>query len=288
MIKDKKINRRIIYNILFKLIIIFISFIAIIPLFLILFYIFQKGISVINWELIFSIPKPFGEKGGGIANALVGTFILIIIAGIFALPIGITCGIFLSENKKGKLVSLVRNSAESLQGIPSIIIGAVGYIWVVLPLSRIPGSNGFSAFAGGIALFLIMLPVIIKTTEETLNLIPYTYKEASLALGVPYYKTVLKVIVPSGLNGIITGILISIARIAGETAPLILTAFGNDYLNFNIFKPIEALPLVIYKYTITTFDNSKIPIAWGASFILIIIVLVLNLIVRLVVKKWKK
>lgn len=288
MIKDKKLNRRIISNIFFKFFIIFISFIAIIPLFLILFYIFQKGISVINWDLIFSIPKPFGEKGGGVANALVGTFILITIASIFALPLGITSGIYLSENKKGKLAFLVRNSAESLQGIPSIIIGAVGFLWIVLPLSKIQGLNGFSAFAGGVALFLIMLPVIIKTTEETLNLIPYTYKEASLALGVPYYKTILKVIVPSGINGIITGILISIARIAGETAPLILTAFGNDYLNFNIFKPIEALPLVIYKYTITTFDNSKIPIAWGASFILILIVLSLNLLVRLAVKKWKK
>lgn len=288
MIKDNKIKRRIIYNFIFKFFIIFTAFIAIIPLFLILFYIFQKGISVINWDLLFSIPKPFGESGGGIAHAIIGTFILLIIASIFSLPIGIACGIYLSENKKGKLAFLVRNSVESLQGIPSIIIGAIAFIWVVLPLSRIPGFNGFSAFAGGIALFLIMLPVIIKTTEETLNLIPYTYKEASFALGVPYYKTILKVIVPSGANGIITGILISIARIAGETAPLILTAFGNDYLNFNIFKPIEALPLLIYKYTITTFDNSKIPIAWGASFILITIVLILNLFIRLAVKKWKR
>jgi phosphate transport system permease protein len=264
----------------FEAMVIIFSFLSMIPLFLILFYILRNGLSSLSWEFLIELPKPVGEVGGGIANAIVGSVLLIIIASLPAIPMGVMAGIYLSEHKRGRVSYLLRLAAEVLQGTPSIVIGIIAYLWVVISM------GGFSALSGGIALGIMMLPVIVRATEETLKLIPDSLKEASLALGIPYYKTILKVILPAGLSGITTGILISIARIAGETAPLLFTAFGNPFMNWNIIKPVNALPLLIYNYATSPYPEWH-SIAWGASCVLVSIVLVLNLVARIIAKRWK-
>jgi len=249
-------------------------------MFFILFFITSKGISVINWRFLTELPKPVGEMGGGISNAIIGTVMLIGIATAFSVPVGILAGIFLSENRKRRFASLIRLCAETLQGIPSIVIGIIAYIWLVVSM------GSFSAFSGGVALGLMMLPVIITATEETLKLIPESLREASLGLGVSYPRTILKVILPAGVSGIVTGILLSIARIAGETAPLLFTAFGSPFMNLNILKPMNSLPLMIFNYATSPYPEWH-TLAWGASFILIVFVLGLNFFTKVVTRRWK-
>jgi phosphate transport system permease protein len=246
----------------------------------ILFFITSKGISVINWRFLTHLPKPVGEMGGGISNAIIGTFMLIGIATAFSVPVGILAGIFLSENRKGRLSSLTRLCVETLQGIPSIVIGIIVYIWLVVSM------GSFSALSGGMALGLMMLPIIITATEETLKLIPESLREASLALGVSYPRTILKVILPAGVSGIVTGILLSIARVSGETAPLLFTAFGSPFMNLNVLKPVNSLPLMIFNYATSPYPEWH-TLAWGASFVLIVLVLVLNLFTKGVIRRWK-
>ena len=265
---------------LFKMTTIFLAIVSLMPLFLILYYITRNGIAVINWEFLTTLPRPIGETGGGIFNAIIGTFYLIILSSMFSVPLGIAAGVYLSERAVGKIAHTVRLCVVVLQGTPSIVIGIIAYTWVVGPF------GGFSALSGGIALSIMMLPVIIKTTEETLKLMPYSLKEASLALGVPYYKTILKVILPTGLSGILTGILLSVARITGETAPLLFTAFGNQFMNYNIFKPIDSLPYRIFYYAMSPYPEWH-TFAWGASFVLVVVVLTFNLIARGIAIKWK-
>ncbi|HNT43620.1 MAG TPA: phosphate ABC transporter permease PstA [Syntrophorhabdaceae bacterium] len=274
------VGRRLAKDTLFKGAVCLLAFLSLLPLFLILYYITMKGISVINWDFLFSLPRPIGESGGGVANAVVGTLMLIALSSVISVPCGIAAGIYLSENKTGKLSNTIRLSVIVLQGTPSIVIGIIAYLWVVAPLKT------FSALSGGVALSIMMLPVIIKTTEETLKLIPYHLKEASLALGVPYYRTILKVVLPSGISGILTGILLSVARITGETAPLLFTAFGNQFMNVNIFKPIDSLPYRIFYYAMSPYPEWH-SFAWGASFILVVLTLALNLIARGISAKWK-
>jgi phosphate transport system permease protein len=270
MLKDKA----------FRVIVVLLACFAILPLLLILYYITRNGIAVINWEFLTQLPRPIGETGGGVFNAVIGTGMLIILSSILSIPFGIAAGIYLSEKSEGKIANIVRLCVVVLQGTPSIVIGIVAYIWVVAPF------HGFSAISGGVALSIMMLPVIIKSTEETLKLMPYHLKEASLALGVPYYKTILKVILPTGLSGILTGILLSVARITGETAPLLFTAFGNQFMNWNLFKPIDSLPYRIFYYAMSPYPEWH-TFAWGASFILVVVVLGFNLIARGVALKWK-
>jgi len=274
------ISSRIIKDRFFKALVISLSFFVTIPFFFILFYIFKNGIASISWEFIVNLPKPVGETGGGIANAIAGTVLLIALSCATAVPLGVAAGVFLSEYKNSKLAEWLILCVAVLQGIPSIVIGIIAYTWIVIPMRH------FSGLAGAIALGIMMLPVIIKSTEETLKLIPDTLKEASLALGVPYHKTILMVILPAGLSGIVTGILLSIARIAGETAPLLFTAFGSQFMSLNVLKPINALPLLIFNYANSPYSEWH-SLAWGASFVLITLVLVLNLTARLVTKKWK-
>jgi len=276
----KQIQKRIIKDKLFKIVIILLSFLSTFPLFFILFYLIKNGVFSLNFEFLINLPKPVGEKGGGIANAIVGTFILIIISSFLSIPIGICVGIYLSENKDKNLSKVINYFVDILQGIPSIVLGIIAYLWIVRPMRH------FSALSGGVALAIMMLPVIIKSTEETLNLIPQSLKEAAFSLGAPYYKTILSIVLPAGISGITTGILISISRIAGETAPLLFTAFGNPYMNLNIFKPIESLPHLIYNYAKSPYPEWHQK-AWAASFILILIVFTLNFISKLVVKRWK-
>ncbi len=271
---------RIAKDIVFKGLVILFSFLMIVPLLLILFYIVRNGISVINWEFLTSLPRPMGEFGGGIANAIVGTGMLIVVASVCAVPLGVFGGIYLSENKTGRIPAAVRLSMEILQGIPSIVIGIIAYAWIVISMGT------FSALSGGIALAIMMLPVIVRATEETLKLIPENLREASLALGVPYSKTILKVIVPAGLTGIMTGILLGVARIAGETAPLLFTAFGSPFMNLNIFKPVDSLPLLIFNYATSPYQEWH-AMAWGASFVLVIFVLGMNFTAKVIANKWK-
>ncbi len=256
----------------------FIAIASTVPFLLVLYFIIKNGISVINWEFLTTLPKPVGEPGGGILNAIVGTTILILIALALSVPFGISVGVYLAEHSGSKLAFISRLVSEILQGVPSIVIGIIAYLWVVKPMGH------FSALSGGIALGIMMLPLVIKSTEEILKLIPLEIKEASLALGVPYYRTVLKVLIPAGFSGILTGILAGTARIAGETAPLLFTAFGNPFLNFNILKPISAMPLLIFNYSVSPYEDWWAK-AWGASCILVIFVLFLNVITRLISKR---
>ena len=280
MKEDGHLYSRIVQDRLFTGGVILLSFMSLVPLFLILYYIGRKGVSAINWGFFTSLPAPVGEVGGGISNALVGTGILIAVACTLAVPIGIAAGVFLSEYSKSRLAYMVRLVAEVLQGIPSIVIGIIAYLWIVVP------TRGFSALSGGAALGIMMLPVVIRSTEETLKLIPATLREASLALGVPYYRTVLRVILPAGLSGIMTAVLLSIARISGETAPLLFTAFGNPFMEWNVLKPMNSLPLLIFNYATSPYPDWH-TLAWGASFVLVVFVLLMNFVAKLVTRRWK-
>ena len=264
----------------FTFFIIVCSVITIIPIIAIIIYILEQGISVIDWHFFTSLPKPVGEVGGGILNALIGSILIIFIAIIIAVPVGVTTGIYFSENPRSGIYKIAHLGVDVLQGIPSIVIGIIIYLWIVKPLGK------FSALSGSVALSFMMLPSIIKSTEETLKLVPHSLKEASLSLGVPYYKTMLSVIVPAGMSGILSGIILGIARVAGETAPLLFTAFGNPFLNFNIFKPMASLPLLIFNYAISPYEDWH-RLAWGASFILVSIVLILNILTKLIERRWK-
>lgn len=265
---------------LFKGLIIFFSLLCTIPLLFILYYIVSKGIREINWQFLIRLPLPVGEAGGGISNALTGSIFIVLVAAVIAIPSGILAGIYLSENKDKKLAYWSRLSADIMQGIPSIVTGIVVYFWIVKPM------KSFSALSGSIALAIMMLPIIVRTTEETLQRIPNSFKEAALALGVPYYRTILKVIVPCGLSGILSGALLSVARIAGETAPLLFTAFGNPYMNVNILKPMQSLPLMIYNYAISPYDVWH-NMAWGAAMILLIWILLLNILTKIATRRWR-
>jgi phosphate transport system permease protein len=276
----ENIRKRILKDRLFTLIVIVLSFTACIPLLAILGFIIKNGISSINLDFFIHLPKPVGEHGGGISNAIIGTFIVVGIAFVIATPLSLLAGIYLAENKKNFFSDVLRVGIDILASIPSIVIGIVAYLWVVKPM------KSFSALSGGIALAIIMLPVVIKSTEETLSMVPDSLREASLALGVPYFRTILRVIVPAGLSGIITGILIAISRIAGETAPLLFTAFGNPFMNLNVTKPVNTIPLVVFNYSTSPYEQWH-KIAWAAALVLIAIVFVFNFLARIISKKWK-
>ncbi|MCM8764538.1 MAG: phosphate ABC transporter permease PstA [Candidatus Omnitrophica bacterium] len=273
-------KKRIVKDYIFSFIVTVLAFMACIPLILILGFVIKNGASSINLDFFIHLPKPVGEHGGGILNAIIGTFIITGIAFLLATPLSILAGIYLSENRKGVFSEILKTAVEILSSTPSIVIGIIAYLWIVKPMKT------FSAFSGGIALAIIMLPVVIKSTEETFAMIPYGLKEASFALGVPYYRTVLKVILPAGLSGVITGTLIAISRIAGETAPLLFTAFGNPFLNLNLTKPMNTIPLVVFNYSTSPYEQWH-KIAWAAALVLLIIVLTLNILSRIISKKWK-
>ena len=277
---DKLIRLRFYKDKLFKSGIILLTLLSTVPLLLILFYIVKQGISAINWDFFINLPKPVGEKGGGILNALIGSGIIIFIASLIAIPFGAIAGLYLSEYSRDKLAYWVGLCVDVLQGIPSIVLGIIIYLWIVKPTGH------FSALSGSIALAIMMLPPIIKSTEETLKLIPGTIKEASLSLGVPYYKTILRIILPMGLSGILSGSILSISRVAGETAPLLFTAFGNPFINTNILKPMSSLPLLIFNYASSPYDEWH-KLAWGASFVLIMLILFLNIVTKILERRWK-
>lgn len=277
---DRQIKWRKTKNDAFKGIVIFLSLLATLPLLFILFYILRQGFVAIDWSFLTQLPKPVGESGGGISNAIVGTLIIVGVAAAMAIPVGVLTGIYLNENRDSKWSRYCSLAIDVLQGIPSIVIGIIIYEWVV----RTMGS--FSASSGSAALAMMMLPFVAKTTEETLKLVPGHLKEAALALGVPYYKTVLKVIVPASMSGILSGAILGIARVIGETAPLLFTAFGNSYMSTNLSEPMSSLPLIIFNYATSPYEDWH-QLAWGASLILIIIVLTLNMLTKIIERKWK-
>jgi phosphate transport system permease protein len=264
----------------FQVMIGLVAFVITLPLIAIIFYIFKEGITKVNWAFLTNLPKPVGESGGGIANALIGSILIVLVASVIAVPIGIMCGIYLSENKTSRLSYWSRLAVDVLQGVPSIVIGIVAYFWLV------KSTGTFSAFSGSIALAIMMLPILVRSTEETLKMIPPSLKEAGLALGMPYNKVILRIIVPCGMSGILSGVMLAVARVAGETAPLLFTAFGNPYLTTNIAKPMQSLPLLIFNYATSPYDDWH-DIAWGASLILLVTVLLLNIITKITTRRWK-
>ena len=275
---ERRIKIRNRESILYKSFIIFLAFVITLPLIVVLLYIIKQGVLQVNWHFLTHIPAPEGEKGGGIANALVGSIMIVAMSSIVAIPIGLLAGIYLSENPGTKLAYYSGLCVDILQGVPSIVVGIVIYFWVVKPI-------GFSAISGSIALAIMMMPIVIRSTEQTLLLLPPSLKEAALSLGVPYHRVIIKVIIPCGFAGILSGIILSIARIIGETAPLLFTALGNNYLSTNVVKPMESLPHLIYTYATSPYDDQH-DLAWGASFILLMFVLILNIFTKLITRKW--
>ncbi|HEY2721094.1 MAG TPA: phosphate ABC transporter permease PstA [Chitinophagaceae bacterium] len=279
MEKGRNVNFRIAKSKMVQIITIILAFAITAPLLFIIYYIFRQGITKVNWTFLSHIPKPVGETGGGIVNAIVGSIFIVFVASVIAIPFGIMCGIYLSENRTSRLSYWSRLTVDVLQGVPSIVIGIVVYFWIVKT------AGTFSAISGSVALAIMMLPILIRSTEETLKLIPGTLKEAGLALGLPYHKVILRIVVPCGISGILSGVMLSIARIAGETAPLLFTAFGNPFLSTNILKPMHSLPLLIYNYATSPYDDWH-DLAWGAALILLFTVLLLNIITKITTRRW--
>jgi phosphate transport system permease protein len=277
---EARIGTRNIKSIIFKGIIVFLAFLITVPLIVILLYIIKQGVGQVNWHFLTHVPAPVGETGGGIINALTGSFIMVMVAAVVAIPVGMAAGIYLSENPRTKLAYYSGLCVDILQGVPSIVVGIVVYFWLVKPLGT------FSALSGSAALAIMMLPIVIRSTEQTLKLLPDSLKEAALSLGVPYHRVILKVIIPCGFAGILSGITLSIARVIGETAPLLFTAFGNPYLSVSISKPMESLPHLIFTYATSPYDDWH-NLAWGASFILLMFVLILNIFTKVITRKWK-
>jgi phosphate transport system permease protein len=248
--------------------------VVILPLAVILLFLVYQGWSALNLDFFTHLPKPVGEVGGGMANAIVGSLILIAIAACVGLPIGVLGGVYLAESTDRRLPWAVRFLADVLNGVPSIVIGIFAYTILVLPLRR------FSAVAGGVALGVIMLPIVLRTTEEIVRLVPASLREAGLALGLPQWKVILRVVLPTARGGIITGAMVAIARIAGETAPLLFTAFGNRFWHQGLDQPIAALPLQIFSYAIAPYEDWHRQ-AWAGALVLITLVLIVSVLARL-------
>ena len=255
--------------------------VALIPLGLVLFFVISRGLPALRPEFFTHMPKPVGETGGGMANAMVGTLILIGIATAIAVPVGVVSGVFLSEYKRSRLGSAVRFAADVLNGIPSIVIGVFAYAVAVMPFRR------FSALAGGVALGVMMLPLIVRTTEELLRLVPESFKEGALALGATRSRAVWTVILPAALPGIVTGILVALARVAGETAPLLFTSFNNAFFSTRLDQPISSLTVQVYTYAISPYEDWHRQ-AWAGATVLIAAILFFSLLARFVTRRLER
>ena len=272
-----------------KGLIIVLSVITISPIVLIIYELIAEGIKQINFQFILKTPPNSFEAmtalangdiiPGGIANGITGSLLMVVMASAMAIPVGVVTGIFLYENPGKFMANLTRNISDILQGVPSIVLGLISYVWVVKSIT-----NGFSALAGSVALAIMMLPMIVRSTEETLKMIPQSIKEAALALGVPYYKVIIKVLIPTGFSGLLTGILLGISRVLGETAPLMLTALGSTIINLNITKPTSAIPLLVWEFYN---DPNMIDLIWSSSLLLMIMVLTLNIVSKQIAARSK-
>ena len=240
---------------------------VLVPLIAIFGYLVYKGIGSLNWAFFTQIPKPSGETGGGMANAIAGSILLLAIASTAGVPIGICAGIYLAEYGRNRLGNLIRFTADVLNGVPSIVIGIVAYSLVVVT------TGGYSALAGGVALAIMMIPIIARTTEEMLLLVPNIVREAAYGLGVSRWRTTLSITLRTATSGVITGVMLAFARVAGETAPLLFTALGNQFWNWKLNQPTAALPLQIFSYATSPYDDQRRQ-AWAGALILIILIVV--------------
>jgi phosphate transport system permease protein len=269
--KKRKIVNRLMCSLAFLC-----AFLTLVPLLSIFGYVISKGITSVNLDFFIHLPKPVGEPGGGMGNAIIGSLILIGLSCLWAIPVGIWGGVYLSEFGNNKLGTVVRFTADVLNGVPSIVIGVFAYTLFVVPM------KSFSAISGGFALGIIMIPTIMRTTEEMLILVPRTIREAALALGISQFRTTVSIVLKTALPGIMTGILLAVARIAGETAPLLFTALGNRFWQQGLTQPIAALPLQIFAYAISPFDDWHRQ-AWAGALVLIAMVFLMSFISRFVI-----
>jgi len=248
------------------------------PLVLVFYHLVSFGFSSINWAFFTRLPKPVGETGGGMANAIVGTFILLGQAAVLGVPIGVLGGVYLSEYGSSHLNWWIRFAADILNGVPSITWGIVVYALLVVPM------KGFSALAGGVVLGMMMIPLVMRTTEEVLQLVPNGYREAALALGINKWRMIVQIVMRTALKGIVTGVLLALARVAGETAPLLFTAFGNRFWAHKLTEPIAAMPLQIFTYAISPYDDWHRQ-AWAGALVLLLFVLSINIGVRFLTRE---
>ena len=258
--------------------VVMLSFTAVLALLLILGNLLLKGTSSIDWAFFTRSPVPAGQSGGGVANAIVGTVIVVGLATLIGVPFGVGAGMYLAEYGSGRLGFLVRFIADVLNGTPSIVIGIVGWTFLVKPMGH------FSALAGGIALAILMIPMLARTTEEMVRLVPHSLREAALALGYPRWRTSLKIVARTALGGIVTGCLVGVARIAGETAPLLFTALGNINFSTTVTQPMQTLSLQIYVYATGPFEEWH-RLAWASALVLMGLVLVISLLARWVTRQ---
>jgi phosphate transport system permease protein len=251
--------------------------VAVVPLLVILAYLLKQGAGALSLDFFTHMPKPVGEEGGGMANAILGTLILIGIASAVGLPVGIGAGLYLAERRGTRLANLVRFLADVLNGLPSIVMGIFAWQFLVRPFGH------FSALAGGAAIGAMMIPLVTRTTEEMVRTVPQSLREAALALGYPRWRTSLQIVLRTALGGIVTGVLVAVARVAGETAPLLFTAFGNSFWSTRLSQPIAALPLQIFSYAISPYDDWHAQ-AWAGALVLIALVLIISVIARVVTR----
>jgi phosphate transport system permease protein len=249
------------------------ALLVITPLLLVVYYLMKEGLTSMNWDFFTQLPKPVGETGGGMANAIAGTFILLGQAVVIGVPVGVLGGVYLSEYSSFKLNWWIRFAADILNGVPSITWGIVVYALLVVPM------HGFSALAGGAVLGMMMIPLVMRTTEEVLQLVPGGYREAALALGISKWRTIVQIVLRTATKGIVTGVLLALARVAGETAPLLFTALGNRFWAHSLTEPIAAMPLQIFAYAISPYDDWHRQ-AWAGALVLLLLVLAINIGVR--------
>jgi phosphate transport system permease protein len=240
-------------------------------------YVVINGARALNLDFFTHLPSPVGEPGGGMANAIIGTLIVVGIGALLSIPSGVLAGIYLAEYGDNRFADLVRFLADVLTGIPSIVVGILAYALIVVPMQK------FSALAGGVALAVIMLPTVVRATEEMLRLVPGSLREASLALGAPRWKTILRIVLPTASGGLATGAMLAIARASGETAPLLFTAFGNSFWNTSLEDPMAAIPLQVFQYAISPYDSWHAQ-AWAGALVLVVLVLVLSATARVVAR----
>jgi phosphate transport system permease protein len=250
------------------------AFIATLPLLFIFAHLLRLGAGSLNVDFFTRMPRPVGESGGGMANAIVGTLILIGVASAFGLPIGVGAGLYLAERRGTKLANAVRFLSDVLNGLPSIVMGIFAWQFLVRPVGH------FSALAGGIALGTMMIPMVARTTEEMVSIVPVSLREAALALGYTHWRTSLTIVLRTASAGIVTGALVAVARIAGETAPLLFTAFGNQFWSTSVTQPIAALPLQIFTYAISPYDEWH-TLAWAGALVLIALIFVISVLARI-------
>jgi len=251
---------------------------VLVPLFAIFAYLVYRGIGSLNWSFLTQTPKPVGEAGGGMANAIVGSAVILFLASLIGVPVGVGAGIYVAEYGRNRFGDAIRFTADVLNGVPSIVIGIVAYSIVVL------AQGHFSALAGGVALSIMMIPTITRTTEEMLLLVPRALREAAYGLGIPRWRTTLSITLRTATSGVITGIMLAFARVAGETAPLLFTALGNQFWSVKVNEPTAALPLQIYTYALSPYDDWHRQ-AWAGAFVLIVLIVTAVAAVRFAVRR---